>query len=576
MLCLAGSFFHTLIGMAKIINVDVAQGNSVIVGSTNPLEGVLPCLIDAGCESYKYRGKTFKAKQVAYIADELCRLATIANRQLYNIIISHAHTDHYNMLPEIVKKCSARGVQPNKIILGGVKALYDKAFQDFLDELTAKPDESPVESFVRNYYEAFNLERGDNGEDSEEVFVREIYDVWGPSDKESESLIAEKDEDSSANSFVSSYYEAFNLERGAHGEDSEEAFVRELYDAWGPSEEETESLNSSSHDVAHIPSVIYHTAAGNTTNIFEVAAGANLKYSILPALKATVDDQSNDGSLVVLIQHANLSYLVAGDATSKTTDHILTYCPGLKVHGLHAGHHGAEKYGCSSERWLRALQPKVIVFSSGLDKGYRHPQGTIVVRSSKFLPAGNGPYRPLYSGITKKTDLTDIFYQGICSNGYGLSVTQQNMVGTMGQGTIIFSMDPADQELRAPQCSLGDMYPDKKSCVMESLLKSPTILPLDILVTLNLAALGINDDIVVDRDCLHRLLIALKKDARSLNNVFLQENAIHQLVTVTRVEELFDECKYIKVLDMRDNGLSDALKMRLLKKTSGDGIACKL
>ncbi len=560
LLCLVGSAINPIKGMAEVICFDVAQGNSVLVGSTDPHETALPCLIDAGCKSYTYRGKNFNGEQVVRIVEALRRFAKISKQEFYNIIISHPDEDHYNLLPDIVERCRVHGLEPYKIILGGVRALYNEAFQTFLDGLTAQPKDTDSESSSSE----MDSEEDVSSSESEE---NESYN-------EDDSSRYNEEEEISVHTLVDSYMhtlvdnyngEEHDLSQGNSNFD-EEGYYDSYYEEFTEVESKS-SKSRSDEDEVHVPTITYHTQGGDTTKLVEIDSGTRLTYSILPAKKATSEGEKNDGSLVVLIGHEDLLFLVAGDATDKTTDHILKYCPDLKVQGLHAGHHGAQEHGCNSVKWLKTLEPEAIVFSSGLHKGNRHPQGAILARASKYLPDGDGPYRPLYSGTTKKNDYSDRFFNGIALSGYGLSVTQKNMFGTLGQGTITFSMAPEDTELRAPVCSLGLTYPDKKSCVLESLLNSPeTILPLNMLVTLDLSSLGINDGVATDRDRLHRLLTALKDGGDYLNNVFLQDNSISKPLSVTNVIALLDARKYIKVLNMKKNGLSQLQKNRLNKK----------
>ena len=472
----------------------------------------------------RLRGKNFNAEQVVRIVDASKDMQRSRNQDYYNVIISHPDEDHYNLLPDIVKKCRKRGLEPYKIFLGGVRALYSEAFQTFLDELTEKPDESESSS--------------DEDSDEESSRRRSVH-----SDEESDGSSYSSEESDSRN-------ESEDCSRSSSDRDDQE--------------ETNETVE------VHVPIVTYLTEKGKTKTLVPIEEGMYLTYGILPALQATTEAQKNDGSLAVLIEYEGLSFLVAGDATDATTEHILRYYPHLKVDGLHGSHHGGESDGSNSARWLRKLAPKAIVFSSGVNTKYRHPRGAILDRARKYLPDVEGPYHALYSGTTKKGDFNDTFYNGIGSNGYGLSATPQHIYDTLGQGTMKFTLDPSETSLGLPKCSLGLVtYPDKKSCVLESLLKSPAnILPLDILVTLDISRLGIDDDEIQDKDRIRRLLKLLKEEGFSLHNLFMQDNAINRPLTITYVEELLDTRKYVQLFDMRRNGLATALKKQLLKKAS--------
>ncbi len=83
------------------------------------------------------------------------------------------------------------------------------------------------------------------------------------------------------------------------------------------------------------------------------------------------DLSSNDGSIVLLLRHEDLSVLLTGDLEeqgelSLVMDGLLTRVDVLKV-----GHHGSKT--STSPTFLAKVRPEISVISSGIDNSYGHP-----------------------------------------------------------------------------------------------------------------------------------------------------------------------------------------------------------
>lgn len=192
---------------------------------------------------------------------------------------------------------------------------------------------------------------------------------------------------------------------------------------------------------------------------------------ILPALGVK---NNNDASLVVLIEDNILSMIIAGDATKRTTDHILTYVEKslMKKYILHAAHHGASTHGSNHPDWRDVLQTQKVMYSAGINSGLRHPTDTVVEVLSKHVVKLMGRFIPLYVGIKGNDSRLDFYGKG--TRKYGLCVIDHESYSTLAQGTTGFIgvMDPNPHVVVKPAHHSKD-YLDRKSCVLEVLLEFP-------------------------------------------------------------------------------------------------------
>lgn len=117
----------------------------------------------------------------------------------------------------------------------------------------------------------------------------------------------------------------------------------------------------------------------NTFEFIGVNAGAS---------KPTKVTDTNANSAVVRLCINGHNILVMGDATGTTTDEILNTIADpaiLRADLLIASHHGAEEEDTNYVTWAAVTQPKRVVFSSGFNRGYKHPTLTAV---TNYLATG--------------------------------------------------------------------------------------------------------------------------------------------------------------------------------------------
>ncbi|MGE7623285.1 ComEC/Rec2 family competence protein [Viridibacillus sp. NPDC096237] len=100
--------------------------------------------------------------------------------------------------------------------------------------------------------------------------------------------------------------------------------------------------------------------------------------------------EGNDDSLVLMLQHANFKALFTGDL-EQTGEIILVenYKETIsKMDILKVGHHGSKT--SSTEPFLKLVQPRLSIFSSGLNNRYGHPNKDVVTRFEEMqLPTLN-------------------------------------------------------------------------------------------------------------------------------------------------------------------------------------------
>jgi competence protein ComEC len=82
--------------------------------------------------------------------------------------------------------------------------------------------------------------------------------------------------------------------------------------------------------------------------------------------------ETNDGSIVLRLVYGDTSFLMAGDLGSGVEDYLATIDGAhLKSTVLKASHHGSRL--STSNMWLAAVDPNIVVISAGKGNSYGHP-----------------------------------------------------------------------------------------------------------------------------------------------------------------------------------------------------------
>ncbi|MBW8309219.1 MAG: MBL fold metallo-hydrolase [Candidatus Paracaedibacteraceae bacterium] len=234
------------------------------------------------------------------------------------------------------------------------------------------------------------------------------------------------------------------------------------------------------------------------TEIFPLNCG-EVECKILSAMTDGTD--KNYKSIVLKLSYGFQSVILTGDATGKTTDAILNN-KDLKEHCsasiLQASHHGADTDEANNEEFLKTVNPKYFILSSGERSDYSHPKRKIVERALNCckLSSLEKPHniqfhaeRPLYD-YHRLSPLEPKFKTyGLYESGYSLGITTYGIYHTLMQGDITFSWG-AQQEPTKISLEKHSSEPIK-----ELALKTiPQRTPNKKLIAVNLEALELEDE----------------------------------------------------------------------------------
>jgi len=92
-----------------------------------------------------------------------------------------------------------------------------------------------------------------------------------------------------------------------------------------------------------------------------------------------VDDNINNQSLVLGLQHRQLRFLFAGDIEAEAEQALLAQVGGqLKADIFKIPHHGSDT--SSGEAFLQAVMPREAIVSAGVANRFKHPYTDILDR----------------------------------------------------------------------------------------------------------------------------------------------------------------------------------------------------
>ena len=96
--------------------------------------------------------------------------------------------------------------------------------------------------------------------------------------------------------------------------------------------------------------------------------------------KGTNASSSNTNSLITLLEFGDFEFLFTGDATYKTEEWLIdNVAPDkLDVDIMNAPHHGSKH--ASTQEFIDATSPELVVFSSDVDNRYGHPHQEAIMR----------------------------------------------------------------------------------------------------------------------------------------------------------------------------------------------------
>lgn len=115
---------------------------------------------------------------------------------------------------------------------------------------------------------------------------------------------------------------------------------------------------------------------------FDLGDGVHiaLLWPVDPLLESGGEPETNENSIVAMIQYGEFSMLVPGDAGVEAEEHLLEEesDDDLQADVLVAGHHGSRT--ASSGVFLDAVRPESVLISAGFDNSYGHPHDEVIRR----------------------------------------------------------------------------------------------------------------------------------------------------------------------------------------------------
>jgi competence protein ComEC len=90
----------------------------------------------------------------------------------------------------------------------------------------------------------------------------------------------------------------------------------------------------------------------------------------------------NDGSVVLMLRHGQVSLLLPGDLEAAGEAALVAMGQPLRATVLKAGHHGSQT--SSTEAFLDAVRPQVVVYSVGEGNAFGLPHPDVVARYARW------------------------------------------------------------------------------------------------------------------------------------------------------------------------------------------------
>lgn len=108
---------------------------------------------------------------------------------------------------------------------------------------------------------------------------------------------------------------------------------------------------------------------------------ANSTFKVLAPNSEKYDD-ANDYSIVIKLTYKNKSFMFMGDAETLSENEIMQKGYDVESDLLKLGHHGSSS--SSSDKFLKAVNPKYAVICVGKDNSYNHPRKAVMDRLKKY------------------------------------------------------------------------------------------------------------------------------------------------------------------------------------------------
>ena len=104
-------------------------------------------------------------------------------------------------------------------------------------------------------------------------------------------------------------------------------------------------------------------------------------------MPAWTPDLRNNSGVTLRVSYGEVSFLLPADIHRYTEEALVASGAPLGATVLKAAHHGSAT--SSSQAFLNAVQPEVVVVSAGLDNKFGHPAPEVVERLTAAVGSGN-------------------------------------------------------------------------------------------------------------------------------------------------------------------------------------------
>jgi competence protein ComEC len=111
-----------------------------------------------------------------------------------------------------------------------------------------------------------------------------------------------------------------------------------------------------------------------------IELGDGVVATVLYPNKSILGLETNDASIVLLLEYKNKNFLLTGDASIEIERDIIENIPELTV--LKAGHHGSQT--STSFELLEKTTPEFVVISAGRNNSYGHPHTSVLKLINSF------------------------------------------------------------------------------------------------------------------------------------------------------------------------------------------------
>lgn len=139
------------------------------------------------------------------------------------------------------------------------------------------------------------------------------------------------------------------------------------------------------HDSQYVEAL--EEAVANESSVTTVTARRGMRIRLGEEVYADVlfpdrdvsSVETNDGSVIIRLVYGETSFMLGGDAPSKVEDYLVSVDgDSLRSDVLKVSHHGSKT--STSDAWLQAVDPSIVVITAGKGNSYGHPAPEVVNR----------------------------------------------------------------------------------------------------------------------------------------------------------------------------------------------------